>query len=149
MLGAHPHLRGTLVDRDEPVATAAATFAACGLAGRAETVVGTSSPRCRPAPTCTWSPRAHRLERRPRHRDPAALRRGAGTTGRVLVIEVLPTMPHVPHLSPYDLRMLVLVGGRERGVPEFAALAAAAGLAPRRTYHGTDGLTLMEFAAGA
>ncbi|RQX29992.1 methyltransferase, partial [Micromonospora chalcea] len=54
-----------------------------------------------------------------------------------------------PHLSASDLRMLVLVGGRERGLPEFAALAAAAGLSPRRTYHGADGLTLMEFAAGA
>ncbi|WFE40839.1 methyltransferase [Micromonospora sp. WMMD998] len=148
LLCAHPHLRGTLVDRDEPVATATATFAEHGLTGRVDAVVGDFFAAL---PTggdvyvvsralTDWSD-AHAT---------AILRRcaeAAGDTGRVLVIEVLPTVPHVPHLSPYDLRMLVLVGGRERGVAEHAALAAAAGLAPRRTFHGSGGLTLMEFAA--
>ncbi|MEV5630751.1 methyltransferase [Micromonospora tulbaghiae] len=150
VLGAHPHLRGTLVDRDEPVATAAATFAACGLADRAEAVVGDFFAPLPPGADVYVVSRA--LTDWSDAHATAILRRcaeAAGSAGRVLVIEVLPTVPHVPHLSPYDLRMLVLVGGRERGLPEFAALAAAAGLAPRRTYHGTDGLTLMEFAAGA
>ncbi|MBQ1041750.1 methyltransferase [Micromonospora sp. C32] len=150
VLGAHPHLRGTLVDRAEPVATAAATFAECGLAGRAETVIGDFFAPLPPGADVYVVSRA--LTDWSDAHAAAILRRcaeAAGAAGRVLVIEVLPTVPHVPHLSPYDLRMLVLVGGRERGVPEYAGLAAAAGLSPRRTYHGADGLTLMEFAAGA
>jgi 2,7-dihydroxy-5-methyl-1-naphthoate 7-O-methyltransferase len=69
----------------------------------------------------------------------------AGPGGRVLVVEVLPTEPHVPHLSSYDLTMLVLVGGRERNVADHVALAAAAGLTLTRTFHGASGLTLIEF----
>ncbi|HET6211110.1 MAG TPA: hypothetical protein VFD94_12035, partial [Jatrophihabitans sp.] len=60
---------------------------------------------------------------------------------------VLPTEPYVPHLSAYDLTMLVLVGGRERAVADHVALAGRAGLALRTSYHGRDGLTLLEFGA--
>jgi 2,7-dihydroxy-5-methyl-1-naphthoate 7-O-methyltransferase len=148
VLGTHEHLRGTLVDRAEPVATAARTFAGHGLAGRAEVVVGDIFA---PLPgggdvyvvsrvLTDWSD-AHAT---------AILRRcaeAAGASGRVLIIEALPTQPHVPHLSPFDLKMLVLVGGREREPDDFVALAAAAGLAPAHAYHGLDGLTLLEFAA--
>lgn len=150
VLGGYPHLRGTLVDRAEPVATAARTFAERGLADRTDVVVGDIFE---PLPgggdvyvvsrvLTDWSD-AHAT---------AILRRcaeAAGSAGRVLVVEALPTQPHVPHLSPYDLKMLVLVGGRERGTGEFVALAAAAGLAPAHAYHGPAGLTLLEFAASA
>ncbi|MEO7261314.1 MAG: methyltransferase [Jatrophihabitantaceae bacterium] len=146
LLAAHPHLRGTLVDRPEPVATAARRFADRGIADRAEGVVGDFFS---PLPTgadvyvvsralTDWSDR---------HAS-AILRRcaeAAGSTGRVLVVEVLPTEPHVAHLSSYDLTMLVSVGGRERGVDDFVALAAEADLALRHTYSGTGGLTLLEF----
>ncbi|MFI5837382.1 methyltransferase [Micromonospora sp. NPDC051300] len=148
VLGAHPHLRGTLVDRAEPVATAARTFAAHGLTDRAETVVGDFFAPL-PAGGDVYVVSRALTDWSDTHAT-AILRRcaeAAGDAGRVLVVEVLPTVPHVPHLSAYDLRMLVLVGGRERSVAEHAALAAAAGLAPRRTFTGTDGLTLMEFAA--
>ena len=148
LLVAHPHLRGTLVDRAEPVATAARRFADRGVADRAEGVVGDFF---HPLPTgadvyvvsralTDWNDT----------QATAILRRcaeAAGATGRVLVVEVLPTEPYVPHLSPYDLTMLVSVGGRERGVDDFAALAADAGLALRRLYSGTAGLTLLEFEA--
>lgn len=100
VLGAHPHLRGTLVDRDEPVATAAATFAACGLADRAETVVGDFFAPLPPGADVYVVSRA--LTDWSDAHATAILRRcaeAAGTTGRVLVIEVLPTVPHVPHLS--------------------------------------------------
>jgi hypothetical protein len=73
----------------------------------------------------------------------------AGTTGRVLVIEVLPTEPYVACLSPYDLTMLVSVGGRERGVDDHLGLAADAGLALENTYTGSAGLTLLEFSCDA
>ncbi|WP_228122284.1 methyltransferase [Saccharothrix syringae] len=148
LLTAHPHLRGTLVDRPEPVATAARAFAGRGLADRAEAVVGDFF---RALPTgadvylvsralTDWNDAA----------ATAVLARcaeAAGPTGRVLVVEVLPTEPHVPHLSPYDLRMLVEVGGRERDHDAHVALAAAAGLAPARTWSGKAGLALLEFTA--
>ncbi|WP_091606333.1 methyltransferase [Micromonospora mirobrigensis] len=142
----HPRLRGTLVDRPEPVATAARTFAEHGLADRVEAVVGDFFAAL-PAGAdvyvvsralTDWSDdHAVRILRR--------CAAAAGSAGRVLVVEVLPTEPYVPHLSAYDLQMLVLVGGRERGVADNVALAAAAGLTPLRTWHGTGGLTLMEF----
>jgi 2,7-dihydroxy-5-methyl-1-naphthoate 7-O-methyltransferase len=150
VLGTHEHLRGTLVDRAEPVATAARTFAERGLAGRTDVVVGDifePLPRGGDVYVVSrvltdWSD-AHAT---------AILRRcaeAARPAGRVLVIEAMPTQPHVPHLSPFDLKMLVLVGGRERGPDDFVALATAAGLAAARAYHGAGGLTLLEFGASA
>lgn len=146
LLTAHRHLRGVLVDRPEPVATAVARFAEHGVADRAEAVAGDffeplpggSDVYVVSRALTDWNDTA----------AAAILRRcaeAAGPTGRVLVVEVLPTEPHVPHLSPYDLRMLVEVGGRERDRAAHDALAATAGLEPAATFAGDAGLTLMEF----
>jgi precorrin-6B methylase 2 len=148
LLAAHPHLRGTLVDRPEPVATASAKFAERGVADRAEVVVGDFfSPL--PSGADVYVVSRALTDWSDRHAG-VILRRcaeAAGADGRVLVVEVLPTEPYVPHLSPYDLTMLVSVGGRERGVDDFIALGAEAGLALSATYTGTGGLTLLEFRA--
>jgi precorrin-6B methylase 2 len=148
LLLAHPHLRGTLVDRPEPVATATRRFADCGLSDRAEGVAGDFfSPL--PAGADVYVVSRALTDWSDRHAT-AILRRcaeAAGPTGRVLVVEVLPTEPYVAHLSSYDLTMLVSVGGRERGVDDHVALAAEAGLGLRNTYSGPAGLTLLEFAA--
>jgi precorrin-6B methylase 2 len=148
VLGAHPHLRGTLVDRAEPAATAARGFAEAGLADRAEAVAGDFFEPLPPGADVYVVSRA--LTDWSDARATAILRRcaqAAGPGGRVLVVEVLPTEPHVPHLSSYDLKMLVVVGGRERGVDDHIALGAAAGLKLANTYHGAGGLTLLEFTA--
>jgi 2,7-dihydroxy-5-methyl-1-naphthoate 7-O-methyltransferase len=148
LLAAHPHLRGTLVDRAEPVATAARTFAERGLADRAEVVVGDFFHPLPPGADVYVVSRA--LSDWDDAQATAILRRcaqAAGATGRVLVVEVLPGDAHGRHASAYDLKMLVLVGGRERGVDEHVALAAQAGLGLVRTYRGTAGLTLLELAA--
>ncbi|MFJ6194897.1 methyltransferase [Micromonospora sp. NPDC092111] len=150
LLDAHPHLRGTLVDRSEPVATAARTFAEHGLTDRVDVVVGDFFAAL-PAGADVYVVSRALTDWSDAHAT-AILRRcaeAAGSTGRVLVVEVLPTDPYVPHRSPYDLQMLVLVGGRERGVRDHVALAAAAGLVPVHTYRGTGGLTLLEFASAA
>jgi len=150
VLAAFPHLRATLVDRAEPVATAARTFAERGLADRADVVVGDIFEALPGGGDVYVVSRV--LTDWSDARATAILRRcaqAAGPAGRVLIIEALPTQPYVPHLSPFDLKMLVLVGGRERGADDFVALAAAAGLAPARAYHGRAGLTLLEFAASA
>jgi precorrin-6B methylase 2 len=146
VLGAHPHLRGTVVDRPEPVATARETFARLGLADRADAVAGDFFEPL-PAGADVYVVSRALTDWSDRHAT-AILRRcaeAAGDTGRVLVVEVLPTEPYVRNLSPYDLKMLAVVGGRERGVDDHVDLAAVAGLALRRTYQGTAGLTLLEF----
>jgi SAM-dependent methyltransferase len=149
LLATHPHLRGTLVDRPEPVATAAVRFAERGVADRAEGVAGNFFE---PLPTgadvyvvsralTDWSDKnAGAILARC-----AEAARATGPHGRVLVVEVLPTEPFVPHLSSYDLTMLVSVGGRERGMDDHLALAAGAGLELSASYTGTRGLTLLEF----
>ncbi len=148
LLTAFGHLRGTLVDRPAPAAAATRRFAELGLTDRGEVVAG---DMFEPLPAGADVYVVSRvLSDWPDAPAVAILRRcaqAAGRGGRVLVVEVLPTDPHVPHSSPYDLTMLVLVGGRERNAADHGALAAAAGLAPVRAYHGPAGLTLLEFAA--
>lgn len=147
LLGSHPHLRGILVDRAEPVATASRRFAERGLTERAELVAGSFFD---PLPSGADVYLVSRALTDWSDEHAAAIlgrcAEAAGDTGRVLVVEVLPTEPHVPHLSGYDLTMLVLVGGRERGLADHEALAGRAGLVRRRRFAGPDGLTLLEFA---
>jgi len=148
LLVSHPHLRGTLVDRPLPVATAAERFAELGLSDRAQAVVGDFFGEL-PAGADVYVISRALTDWSDRHAA-AILRRlaeAAGPDGRVLVVEVMPTEPYVPNLSNYDLTMLVSVGGRERGVDDFIALGQDAGLVPGATYTGTDGLTLLEFRA--
>ena len=149
LLVAHPHLRGTLVDRPQPVATAARRFAERGIADRAERVAGDFFSEL-PAGADVYVVSRALTDWNDAHAT-AILRRcaeAAGANGRVLVVEVLPTDPYVANLAPYDLSMLVSVGGRERGVDDHVALAAEADLVLNRTYSGTAGLTLLEFTAG-
>ena len=148
LLTTHRHLRGTLVDRAEPVAAAARRFAERGLADRVELVAGDFF---QPLPKGADVYLVSRALSDWNDADATAILRrcaeAAGPGGRVLIIEVLPTEPHVPYLSSYDLRMLVVVGGRERGPDGYVALAAAAGLEPVTSYPGAAGLALMEFTA--
>jgi len=142
LLGAHPHLRGTVVDRAEPVATAARMLADRGLADRADAVAGSFFDPLPPGADVYLVSRV--LTDWSDGHATAILRRcaeAAGSTGRVLVVEVLPTEPD----SSYDLKMLVVVGGRRRGLDDHIALAAQAGLRSVHTYRGDAGLTVMEF----
>jgi 2,7-dihydroxy-5-methyl-1-naphthoate 7-O-methyltransferase len=148
LLTAYPRLHATVVDRPEPVATAARRFAESGVDDRGTAVVGDFFQEL-PGGSDVYVVSRVLTDWSDAHAG-VILRRSAeaaGPTGKVLVVEVLPTEPYVPHLSAYDLQMLVLVGGRERSGADHAALAATAGLAPARTFHGRDGLTLLEFVA--
>lgn len=151
VLRTHPRLRGTLVDRPDAARAAVDKFADAGLADRAEVVAGDffePLPRGGDVYVVSrvltdWSDRHAAAILR---RCAEAVADSAAESGRVLVVEVLPTQPYVPYLSPYDLAMLVLVGGRERSEADHIALAATAGLRMTATMHGADGLTLIEFA---
>jgi SAM-dependent methyltransferase len=147
LLRTHPHLRGTLVDREGPARMSAQRIADenVDIGARIDFVTGDffgtlpgGGDRYVVSRVITdWNDRdATTILRR--------CAEAAGPNGRVLVVEVLPTEPHVPYLTPFDLQMLVTVGGRERVVADFAALARAAGLRLADVVHGTHGLTLME-----
>lgn len=147
LLAAYPRLRGTLVDRQGPAAAAAERFTRDGLAGRAQVQVGDFfEPLPRGAGVYVvsrvltdWGDQeAITVLRR--------CREAAAPDGRVLIVEVLPASPHVPHRTRFDLQMLVTVGGRERSLDDFGTLATAAGLAVTATIHGADGLVLLECA---
>jgi len=149
VLRAHPHLRGTLIDRPVPARLTAARLAGTDLAGRVEVAYGDFFSPLPPGGDVYVVSRA--ISDWDDAEAAAILRRcgeAAGRHGRVLIVEVLPTTPHVPHLAPFDLQMLVVVGGRERSVAGFEALADTAGLSVTSVLHGRDGLMLIECAAG-
>jgi hypothetical protein len=145
LLGTHTHLRGTFVDRPGAAQVAERRFTESGLAQRTETVAGDFFGPLPPGGDVYVVSRAITDWN---DRDAIAIlrrcREAAGAAGRVLIVEVLPTEPHVPHLAPFDLQMLVVVGGRERSLADFEALARDAGLAVTQILRGRDGLTLIE-----
>jgi hypothetical protein len=148
VLQRNPGLRGTLADLPETAARARQYLARLGLDGRCE-VVGQSF--FDPLPL---GADAYLLNRVIHDWDDAAataiLRRcaeAAGSTGRVLVIE--------SHASPggdpaafaeMNLRMLVLAGGRERTLDDYAALAADAGLRVTTVHDITERNLIIECA---
>lgn len=67
------------------------------------------------------------------------------TAARLLIIEM--PLPDAGQASPawlVDLNMLVLLGGRERSVPDYARLLSAAGFALRQTLPLRGGFALLE-----
>jgi hypothetical protein len=150
LLTRHQHLHGTYLDRPGPAAAARTRFAAAELADRVEVVAGDFFA---PLPAGGDVYVVSRAITDWADREAVAIlarcATAAGPTGRVLIVEVLPTEPHVPHRSPFDLQMLVLVGGRERTLADFADLAGRAGLRVTGVCHGERGLVLIECAVGA
>lgn len=128
LLGAHPRLRGTLVDLPGPTSGARQHLRDKGLADRAQVVTGSFfDPLPAGSGGYVLSAIIHDWDDAP---AVAILRRcaeAAGDTGVVLVMEAIGADGDSPDTT-MDLRMLVYTGGRERGLPELRALAAKAGL---------------------
>jgi len=127
ILRMHPTLRGTLVDRPATVARSAPVFEAAGVADRV-TTAGQSFFDPLPAGADVYllksvlgdwpDPEATRILQR--------CAEAARPAGRVVVLNgVSPDSTDGP--SP-ALLMMVLVGGKERSLSEFRALARSAGL---------------------
>ncbi|MDI5979011.1 methyltransferase [Amycolatopsis magusensis] len=76
------------------------------------------------------------------------LRRCAEAASTVLIVEVLAGEEHAKNNSSFDLQSLTLLGGRERSLEDFRALAAAAGLAVRTERTAPGGLVLIECGVG-
>ncbi|MAE95962.1 MAG: methyltransferase [Deltaproteobacteria bacterium] len=128
LLVAHPSLRGTVFDQPRTAEAARATLTRTGVAERGRVVGGSffdalpsgSGGYLLSAILHDWSDEAART----------ILRRcaeAAGSKGRVLVVEK--TGPDgESERTEMDLRMLVVFGGKERGVRALSALAQDAGL---------------------
>lgn len=150
VLVRHPHLRGRLVDLPNTPGVARRTFAERGVQDRAEIVAGNFFEQLPAGSDVYVVSRA--LSDWPDQAASTILRRcaeAAGTDGKVLIVEVLPTDPQVPYATAFDLQMLVTVGGRERTLDDFEALVRTAGLTVTRTLRGADGLVLLECACGS
>src|ERR1700683_3243795 len=148
VLQCNPGLRGTLADLPETAARARQYLAGLGLDGRCE-VVGQSF--FDPLPL---GADAYLLNRVIHDWDDAAataiLRRcaeAAGSAGRVVVINP-PASPggDPAAFAEMNLRMLVLAGGRERTLDDYAALAADAGLRVTAVHDITERNLIIECA---
>ena len=142
ILKAQPHVRGILVDLPRTVARAAELFAAAGVTDRV-TASAQSFFDPLPAGADLYLLKSV-LNDWPNREVTAILRRCAEaarpSSGRVVVFNT--TGPG--EAAPPDLLMLVLVGGKERSVEEFGALAAEAGLRVTGTSRQAGGKTLIE-----
>lgn len=130
LLQAHPHLRGTLVELPATAAAAEQALAEAGLSRRCDVVAGSFFG---PLPTGADIYLLSSIVHDWNDTDATAILRrcaqAAGPGGRVLLGELVATGDEDRQIFTYmDLRMLVYLGGRERTLEDFTALADAAGL---------------------
>jgi SAM-dependent methyltransferase len=143
ILRARPHVRGTLVDLPPAVTRSAETFRSAGVADR---VTAAAQSFFDPLPAgadlyllknvlADWpDPQARAiLERCAEASRPA---------GRVVLLGGV--FPDADGAPPPALLMLVLVGGKERGLSEFRELARAAGLEVRAAGRQASGRFVVE-----
>ncbi|WP_410673036.1 methyltransferase [Amycolatopsis sp. cmx-4-68] len=146
ILAAHPAGRGRLVDLEPTAAEAARTFAAHGLADRAEAIAGSFfDPLPAGAEAYVLSDILHNWDDEHAHRILARCTEAARPAGRILVVEPVGGRRAGTDM---DLAMLVIFGGRERRVEEFRELASAHGLVLDAVTDVSDGRSLLEFRLG-
>ena len=130
LLQAHPHLRGTLVELPATAAAAKRALAEAALCGRCDVVAGSFFDPLPPgADAYLLTGIVHDWN----DTDATAILRrcaqAAGPDGRVLLGELVATGNEDRQVFTHmDLRMMVYLGGRERTLEDFTALAGAAGL---------------------
>lgn len=135
LLQAQPHLSATLIDMPDSAARAARTFAAAGLADRAEAVGGSYFD---PLPSgADVYLLCHVVDQEPEESAVRILRRcaeAAGDTGAVLLLQTPVTKSNRRSMTGLDLLMLTSLGGQELTVDGYRELVAKAGLTLTSTY---------------
>jgi SAM-dependent methyltransferase len=154
ILKANTHLRGTLVDLATVVKQAESRFAGAGLTDRVS-VFGGSIFETLPAGGDVYvlSNVLHDWNDRQALEILKRTAEAAGANGRVLVVQILVAeegnrpmdFREKLFITQMDLRLLALMGGRERTYDEFAALGAQAGLKVKSSTKVESGQTLLEF----
>ncbi|MFC4857084.1 methyltransferase [Actinophytocola glycyrrhizae] len=143
ILTTHPHLRGHLVDLPPTAADARRTFTAHGLDDRTEVTGGSFfDPLPSGADAYLLFDIVHNWDDEHVHRILARCVEAARPSGRVLLVEAVGGLRADTEM---DLVMLAFHGGRERGLDELRALAAAHGLAIDTVTTLTDERCLLEF----
>ncbi|KAA2265853.1 hydroxyneurosporene methyltransferase [Solihabitans fulvus] len=127
VLRARPATTGILIDLPRTVARAAGTFDSAGVAGRATTPGGSFFDPL-PAGADLYLLKSV-LADWPDAEAAAILRRCAEAVSRTGRVVVLGGVTPGAAAGESDLLMMVLLGGRQRTLAEFAELAARAGLA--------------------
>jgi hypothetical protein len=143
ILRAHPAVRGILVDLAATVARSATVFEAAGVAARV-TVVGQSFFDPLPAGADVYLLKSVLSDWGDREAT-TLLRRcaeAARPAGRVAVLNGV--CPDEDGPAPPSLMMMLLVGGRDRTLADFRALAAEAGLSVRHTARKPSGRFVVE-----
>ena len=125
VLGRHPHLTGTIFDLPQAVAAAPPD---AELAPRWSAVSGSFFEEVPPADAYLLKSILHDWPDDRCVEILRTLRRGVREGGVVLTVETVLGRPGHERAAAFsDLNMLVMPGGRERTVEEYAALYAAAG----------------------
>jgi hypothetical protein len=153
ILRANPQLTGTVVDLPTVVKGAEERFAKENLSDRA-TVYGTNIFEDVPTGADVYflSNVLHDWTDDEAVQILEQVARAAGDTGKIVVVQILVdttdtrevSRDELMFITQMDLRMLALLGGRERSLEEFTELAARAGLAINKTNKIETGQTLME-----
>lgn len=146
VLDEYPNLNGVLFDRQTVIAGAHQTFAQYDVAARAQAIGGdffVAVPRG--ADTVMLCAVIHDWDDA---QATAILQRvveAMPSDGRVLIIEnVIPEDNEAHPGKLIDLEMLLLTGGRERTLQEFATLLGAAGLCIRRVLPTAVSVSIIE-----
>ncbi|TXJ74867.1 methyltransferase [Streptomyces lavendulae] len=149
LLTAHPHLRGTVVDRPGPAASADERFAAAGLGERAGTVAQSFFDELPPgADVYLLSGVLHDWDDDRAARILGRCAEAAGATGRVLVLESLVDPASArSSTTDMDLLMLVTTGGRARTAADLEAMGTAVGLTVKSVAPVEEPHSLLEFVA--
>jgi hypothetical protein len=129
LLGAHPELRGTVLDLPGPVAVAERAIKAAGLGDRGGTASGSFFDPLPPgAGGYVLSRVIHDWDDGDAQRILQRCAAAAAGDGAVLIIEEVGADDGATPSTAMDLRMLTYCRGRERTVEQLAGLAATSGL---------------------
>jgi SAM-dependent methyltransferase len=143
ILGAHPRVRGHLVELEPTATEAGRTFSAHRLDDRTDVTAGSFfDPLPEGAAAYVLCDILHDWDDEYAHRILDRCVEAAPPNGRVLVIEPVGGRRASTEM---DLAMLAIFGGRERRVEEFRTLASAHGLVLDIVTDLTDQRCLLEF----
>jgi hypothetical protein len=149
VLAAHPTLHGVLFDQGHVVVGAEAVLRAAGVLDRCEVVAGSffeSLPEGGDAYVLKWI--VHDWEDEESVAILRTCRNAMAHDAVVLLVERDLGAPNEDAGAKLaDLNMLVMPGGRERTVDEYAALFDEAGLRLASTHPTTTGFLVIEAAA--